>query len=116
MTRLTTAQQPEEKPRHIVTETLEWRGVTIRVGYEADWLGLGEGFEAHAHLDLQVMEPKGAPLPVTDTGYRSEFLGGGEVEEAGGIVAYVTAWLEEMAESKSWRVARARWEQRDLFE
>ncbi len=116
MTILTASQEIEEKPRNIVNQTLLWHGVTIRVGYEADWLGLGDGFESHAHLDLQVMEPKGAPLPVTDTGYRSEFLGSGEVEEAGGVVAYVTAWLDEMAGTKSWRIARARWEQRDLFE
>jgi hypothetical protein len=53
---------------------------------------------------------------ITDTGYRSEFVGYGEVEEAGGPIAFVKAWLDEMADTKSWRIACARWMQRDLFE
>ncbi len=118
MTLLTTSLNAEEKPRNIVTQTMEWRGVTILVGYEADWLGLGASSvrEPYAHIDLHVLSPEGAPLPVTDTGYRSEFVDHGIVEETGGVVAYVTAWLEEMAQTKSWRIARARWEQQDLFE
>ena len=103
--------------RNITTETFVWEGVTILVSYEPDWLGLGaKGIGTpYAHLEVQVLEPKGAPLPITETGYKSEFCSVGEVEEAGGPVAIVTALLEEFAETKTWRVRRARWEQQDLF-
>lgn len=103
--------------RVITTETFVWEGVTILVSYEPDWLGLGaKGVgEGYAHLEVQVLEPKGAPLPITDTGYKSEFCDIGEVEEAGGPIAIVTALLEEFADTKTWRVRRARWEQQDLF-
>jgi hypothetical protein len=118
MIRLTTAQEAPARARTITTENLVWNETLIQVSYEADWLGLCDaGFdEPYAHLELQVLAPRGAPLPVTDTGYRSEFLHGGLVEEAGGAVEFARGWLEEMSDRQSWRIARARWEQRDLFE
>ena len=97
--------------RDIVTEILEWRGVTIEVGYEAAWLGR----DMAAHLELHVRSPEGAHLPVTDTGYRSHFLSKGTVEEAGGPAAYVTAWLDEAATSKSWRAGELARRQLSLF-
>ncbi|MEA3014300.1 MAG: hypothetical protein QOD42_2845 [Sphingomonadales bacterium] len=85
--------------RDIVTEIFEWQGVTIEIGYEAEWLGC----RVTAHLELHVRHPEGAVLPVTDTGYRSHFLPQGAVEDAGGPTAYVTAWLDVTARSKPWR-------------
>ncbi|MBL8554593.1 MAG: hypothetical protein JNL41_09975 [Phenylobacterium sp.] len=108
---------PSGQDRSITSELMIWEGITIQVCFEADWLGLeasGAG-RPWSHLELQVMDPKGAPLPVTDTGYWSQFLAPGEVEEAGGAVALITAQLEEFSHTKTWRVRRARWEQQDLF-
>ena len=87
------------------------------VTYEADYLnsvthGLTLGF---SHLEIEVKSPEGAPLPVTETGYRSHFLSPGLVEEAGGPIAYVGVWLEEEAKSAAWLRAEARWRQLDLF-
>ena len=104
--------------RLLRTETLLWEGVTILVSYEPDWMGLaakGIGWP-YSHLEIQVVEPKGAPLPLTDTGYLSQFLEVGEAEDAGGPAALVRAQLEEFSYTKSWRVRQARWEQRDLFD
>lgn len=115
--RLTTSQDCLVSPRAITTETLVWNDTLILVSYEADWFGLSAlGLdEPYAHLELQVLAPREAPLPVTDTGYRSEFLDCGLVEEAGGPLEFVREWLDGMSDSQAWRVARARWEQRDLF-
>lgn len=110
-------ESPSCQDRSITSEMLVWEGITIRVCFEADWFGLeasGAG-EPWSHLELQVLEPVGAPLPVTDTGYWSEFLSPGEAEEAGGAVALATQLLQEFAHTKTWRVRWARWEQRDLF-
>lgn len=91
--------------RSIVSETFDWRGITVQVEYEADWLGAaarGSKLIASAHLQLRSVSPERARLPVTETGYRSHFLPMGEVEAAGGPVAYATAWLNAAAASRVW--------------
>jgi len=102
---------PAPRDRRIATEILEWRGVTIEIGYEAEWLG----GNLQAHLELRVRHPEGALLPVTETGYRSHFLSRQIVEEAGGPAAFVTAWLDEAAESNSWRAGELARRQLSLF-
>ncbi len=118
MTILITTEESEPEGRAITSDTLVWNGITIMVSYEADWMGLAaKGLDyPSAHLELQVVEPKRAPLPVTDTGYRSEFLSSGLVEEAGGPKAFAEAWLDNMAGTKCWLIARAKWNQLDLFQ
>jgi hypothetical protein len=87
-----------EKERHIVTIAIDWQGIALSVSYEAEWLGKGACI---AHL--QVLTPDRRPLPITETGYRSHFVPLGEVEAAGGPVAYVFAWLDEEASNDEWR-------------
>ena len=62
-----------------------------------------------------MLASKGAPLPVSDTGYWSEFLSIGEAEEEGGPVVLASSLLEEFSKTQTWRVRRAKWEQGDLF-
>jgi hypothetical protein len=89
--------------------TVEWDGIVIEVSYKP------RDIMAMAHLELRVQYPKGAQLPVTETGYRSHFLHPGIVEEAGGPEAFVSAWLDHEADKPEWvqRVEKAR--QLDLF-
>jgi hypothetical protein len=107
----------ETEKRQIETETLEWQGVTITVSYDAQWCRVGKGKPsfAPAHLVLNVVAPRGALLPVTDTGYRSHFLEAGIVEEAGGPAAYVRAWLDQAAKTPAWHKREAAARQLDLF-
>jgi hypothetical protein len=84
---LTSKEIPASRQRTILCSELVWNGITLLVSYEPHWLGLpGEPLREFdfAHLELRVLEPKGAPLPVTYTGYWSEFLSIGEAEEEGG--------------------------------
>ena len=103
--------------RRITTEALVWNEITILVSYEADWLGLFSGGfdDPCSHLELQVLHPVGAPMPLGDGAYWSEFLGCGQAEEAGGPALLASALLDEFSDRLSWRVAWARWEQRDLY-
>jgi hypothetical protein len=103
--------------RDIATDTFTWRGITIQVEYEADWLGAAArgSFHATAHLQLRTLCPERAQLPVTETGYRSHFLPMGEVEAAGGPVAYALAWLDYMAQSREWRRIEQESRQLSLF-
>jgi hypothetical protein len=92
-------------------ETLVWNGRTVEVRYDPD---LGPGRQL-AHLELQTIEPAMAPLPVTDTGYRSHFISVGVVEATGGPAAYVQRWLNDEARRPAWRRVEAAWRQLDLF-
>jgi hypothetical protein len=103
--------------RTIETVPCEWRGITIEVSYEADWLGMGSrnAEYGHSHLELRVIAPEGAQLPVTETGYRSHFLSCGEVEGCGGPVAYVLDWLDTAAKDKAWITRQESLRQLSLF-
>lgn len=100
--------------RHIITEALVWEGVTLSIAYESSWLAMSDDY-GPAHLEVHVIEPERAPLPITETGYRSHFLARGLVEEAGGPVAYVRAWLDEAAREPEWKQAQGRRAQLSLF-
>lgn len=91
--------------RSITTTTIDWEGITLLISYEPDWLNIGEDFAkvTTAHLEIRSISPEKAPLPITETGYRSHFTGSNDIDEAGGPVAYVTAWLDHMARSKEWK-------------
>jgi|GEM_PF-550183 len=105
------ATKPKPRPaRGSAPATLVWEGITLLVSYEPHWLR-----SMTARLEINVIQPEGAPLPVTDTGYRSHFLKSGLVEEAGGPTAYVRAWLDREARNPVWIRARDRWRQLDLF-
>ncbi len=91
--------------------TLDWRGTLIQIGYNEDYSGLAD----IAHLEVETQEPVRAPLPITETGYRSHFLDRGIVEEAGGPSAFVLAWLEEAARSRGWASIEAESRQLALF-
>ena len=93
------------------TETTEWRGITIAITFEPDWLGMGYT----AHLQLEAIRPERAKLPITETGYRSHFLEIGRVEAFGGPVAYALGWLDDAANSKEWKANEAASRQLTLF-
>lgn len=91
--------------RTIITTTLHWEGVELCISYEPDWLNLGQNHPGteHAHLEVQSLQPERAPLPITETGYRSAFLPNEDIDLAGGPIAYVQAWLDQAAKSREWR-------------
>jgi hypothetical protein len=115
MTSHSSIERSAVRQRRVTTEALVWNEITIVVSYEADWLGLRSARFARAfsHLELQVLHPMGAPMPLGHGGYWSEFLEPGQVEAVGGPLTLALALLKEFADCQAWRVAWARWEQRD---
>lgn len=75
-----------------------WRGIEIEARYwPLKW-------NVIAHLAIRSIAPEGAPLPITETGYRSHFHQPGTVEALGGdVVAQVKSWLDEEAAKPEWR-------------
>lgn len=75
-----------------------WQEIEIELTYEpVKW-------KVIAHLEVRSIEPKDAPLPITETGYKSHFHPIGTIEQsAGTLVEQVTAWLDEAVQSKAWQ-------------
>lgn len=68
---------------------INWRGQDIVVRWCPKWLG---GDTAH----LEIMTLDRTPYPISQTGYRSHFCPRELVDNAGGPVAFVVAWLERV--------------------
>lgn len=85
--------------------------VRIRITHSRDYLGLGQD-----HVEIESIKPKKAALPLTGTGYKSHFLTGLELVNAGGPVVFVRAWLAREACSKEWRTKANARAQGDLFQ
>lgn len=88
-----------------------WRDVSLNVTATPNYL-----HDGWTHLELRVLAPKSAPLPLTQTGYLSHFIDADELVAAGGAVAFFGAWLEREAKSKRWQATEFRWRQGDLFQ
>lgn len=103
--------------RTIIATTLEWDGIELSIIYEPNWLNTQASLDdlAHAHLEVRSIRPERAPLPITETGYRSHFVDTQEIDEAGGPAAYVATWLSQAAKTAEWRDYEARSRQLTLF-
>lgn len=85
--------------------------VRIRVTHARDYLSTGND-----HIEIESIAPKNAPLPITETGYRSHFLSPLELINAGGAVTFVEAWLAAECKGKAWTKAATAAAQGDLFQ
>lgn len=92
------------------TFKLIWRDVTLRIRHQRNYLTKGTD-----HVEIIVVAPEGAILPVTETGYRSHFIGTADLKAAGGPLRFVTDWLDREAKSRRWIEADLKSRQGDLF-
>ena len=88
---------------------IRWRDWTLTIKATPDYLAEGQ-----THLEVIVDKPAGAPIPLTETGYRSHFMPTELLADNGGAVAFVTAWLEREAKSKAWSRTEAQWRQLEM--
>lgn len=91
------------KTSYIKQHMLDWQGIRIRIDYAPDWLGMSDKGYDLAHLQVEAVSPERAPLPFTETGYRSHFTNAEAIESMGGPVAFIEAWLEAEAAKPAWR-------------
>lgn len=85
--------------------------ITIRITHAREYLSSGSD-----HLEIESLRPKKAPLPITETGYRSHFIPALDLMNAGGPVTFVTAWINQEAKGKIWTKAATAKQQADLFQ
>jgi hypothetical protein len=92
------------------TFKLVWRHVTCRVRHTPNYISTG-----WSHIEIMVVKPKGAPIPITGTGYKSHFLDEELLAKGGGPVAFFSRWIEQEATTKQWAKAEYKWRQLELF-
>ncbi len=85
--------------------------VRIKITHSRDYLS-----QSQDHVEVESIDPKKAPLPITETGYRSHFLSPLELVNDGGPVIFVAAWLDREAKGKDWQKRQAVRQQGDLFQ
>jgi hypothetical protein len=81
----------------------DWNGILLEITYVPQWLPPGILGEDLAHLEVRSLYPTDAPLPITETGYRSHFIAASAIAAAGGPVAYVDVWLAAESDAPTWR-------------
>ena len=77
---------------------ITWRGIALEITFMPEKFGLVD--------HIEIMSEGRAPLPVTETGYRSHFIPAETVAEHGGAAGFVTAWLEHEAARTGWSGAQ----------
>jgi hypothetical protein len=55
------------------------------------------------HIEVRTIEPLEAPIPITDTGYKSIFIPEPELTQYGGAVKYIMACIESESKTKEWK-------------
>lgn len=97
-----------------IRETIIWRGITIEIGWQEDYFTFDDETQM-GHLEVRTISPEYAPLPITNTGYRSHFIRSDELYRVGEPVAYVETWIAQEAIKPEWIEANAKRNQLELF-
>lgn len=86
-----------------ITE-IEWQGIKIEVHCVPSYSPSFENSYGYplVHIELYSIEPHRAPLPITETGYRSHFTPAPNLDEWGNEVVFIRAWLDDAAQSPEW--------------
>ena len=91
---------------------IEWEGIAVLVKWCPRYFCVKDIYQI-AHLEIHAANR--APLPITETGYKSHFIDKETVEALGGPVAYARAWLDEAAASPEWKAKAQASRQLSLF-
>ena len=95
---------------HSNINQITWRGITIEVTY------FPNKWNSIAHIEVRSIHPERAPIPITETGYKSHFLPIGILEENQITAAeMILQWIEKEAESTAWKNLEQSTKQLSLF-
>lgn len=94
---------------------IEWNGIGIEVRYAPEWLALHDTDYDVAHVEIEAVAPRRAPLPITETGYRSHFTSKAVIDSYGGAVAFARAWIQAEEGKSEWQAFAQSRRQMTLF-
>ena len=89
--------------KHTEILHLDWNGIAIEISFTPDWSRAYREVYGYRLTYTQVRSENKQRLPITETGYYSLFLPAPTIEENGGPVGYVEAWLNAEADSEEWK-------------
>lgn len=98
---------------YVLTRTV-WRGIEIEIRWCPEYMIYDDATRV-AHLEVESISPKRAPLPITETGYRSHFTPASAVEIYATPEAFVDAWLDDASRSREWQTLEHSTKQLSLF-
>lgn len=101
------------KKDYSITRT-HWKGIEIEIRWNADYLVYDDRTHM-AHLEVMSVLPERAPLPITETGYRSYFTPKASMEGYDSAEAFVEAWLDHESRSPEWKAFDQGTRQLSLF-
>ena len=110
MSRKANTKSVKVTKRRASTLRFAWNDVVLSVPHQPDYISKGWD-----HTELRVAAPKGAILPITETGYLSHLIVAHELVAAGGPVVLFTEWLERESKAKKWKAEEIKSRQGDLF-
>jgi hypothetical protein len=93
---------------------MNWNGIEVEIRWNPDYLIYDDRTHI-AHLEVVSVLPQRAPLPITETGYRSHFTPVETMNGYDGPEAFVEAWLDDASRSAEWRAFEAENQQLSLF-
>ncbi len=99
-----------ERHGNVTRSVLVWRHVKCRLTETRDYRSAG-----WTKIDIEVVAPKGAPLPIGLHGRAEHQLEAAALAAAGGIATFVTAWLDREADTRRYAKDELRWRQGSLF-
>lgn len=90
---MSNSRRPTRTKPQVHQHTITWqhplteKGHVLHVSVTEDYLTPGT-----SHIEIQSAK-SGEPNPISTTGYRSHFIDQGELTAGGGLMSYVTAWI-----------------------
>jgi len=97
---------------------ITWQGINIEISCcEPSYMKSHRDIYGYVmlHIEVKSISPEKAPLPITETGYKSIFIAQPDLAGKGGALKYVTSYLDEKAKSKKWRNCQKNSRQFNLF-
>lgn len=100
-----------------ITYRLTWDNIEIEIVHSPSYIRSFERVYGHSmdHLQVKSVDPERAPLPITETGYKSIWIIGPRLEEFGGPEQYIRDYLTHEAKSPDWLARKASADQYSLF-
>lgn len=102
-------RKPAQRQRLTWTNSATGEVIRLQLTHTADYISAGTD-----HLEIESV-PKHVPHPLSQTGYRSHFIGQAKLKSAGSTAAFVTRWLDEVTKPKAHGDREAQQRQGDLF-
>ncbi len=95
-----------------------WQGIDIEISCcEPSYMKSHREIYGYGmlHIEVRSISPQKAPLPITETGYKSIFIAEPDLARQGGSLKYVTSYIDDQAKSQEWSNSLENSRQFNLF-